>query len=1199
MAGIIEKMNARKKRRALESSQNEKLGWKDILKTVILVFCCVFINYYGKQKAIESELPLFLDSFGTVLAAYFIGPISGAIVGCAGNIIYSFWNISALYYGITSVFIGISIGLAARKKWFNSLFGAASVAGWVSVGSAAISTIPNLIFFHGSTGNKWGDGVRDYLIERGAPKNFAIAAGELYLDFLDKLVTVLALYLLLILIKMLRKLKNRKKIFGSGILALMICGSLFRGTDTVYADTIDETAYVQQVFDGDHGLPFGHVNDISQTNDGMLWVGSDSGLYRFNGRNFVQIKGNDNLKKVNCIYVDQEGRLWVGTGNNGLMIVINGEISNTLNSLNGLPYDSVKGITQSTDGDYYIGTTDGIAVVEIKNGISVSKLIPGIRNVQGVSADPDGNVAAVTAEGRVFVIKNREIRMEMPQTGRNTGFTACAFDENGVLYAGTTDGRIITFILGESGAEVSETITCGGNKINDISFDADTPFVLTERGIGTLKENVFRHMDTGDFNSAVEAMTVDYQGNLWFSSSRRGLLRLSETIFPNINIRYDLPTEETNTTCIKDDILYIGTNRGLSILDMSTGKSIQNKLTELLRETAVWCIIADSENRLWICADTDGLICVMPEGEIKVFDGRRYALISGVHMCTELSDGRIATGGNGVLKLIRNENNILSIPLSEEMQNSQILSICEQSDGRLFIGTNGEGIAVIKDEKVTEMIKKADGLASDIVWRIVSDEEDDKLFVVTDSGLNYINRGGISLISGIPTTEIYDIISDTEGEVFVLASTGIYAVRKGALLSNRRFTYTLVDFKSGFKGDLTENAWNERTEDRKLYLSTNQGVILFDMDHYLPEVQSYRLMVSEVRLDGKSFPAERGTELTVERDVEEIEFVSEVINFLPAEPKISYYLEGFDSGYKTVAQSDLSGIIYRNVPPGNYTFHLTIMDETNGRIREESTYGLMKKKAIFDNNWFLFYVFVVGILFIGWLSWFVTRFGVQRKIALQQERLSMALKQVQMGSETILAIAKAVDAKDARTSQHSQRVSNYSVLVSGELGFSEQEQENIKNAALVHDIGKIGIPDSILNKPARLTDEEYAIMKTHVTLGGEILKDVTFIDHVVEGAKYHHERYDGKGYPEGLQGKDIPLYGRIIAVADAFDAMTANRVYRKRQDFSYVMDELHKGKGTQFDPDILEIFLDLIEKGIVDIDYLYETALDEMKEEKA
>ena len=167
------------------------------------------------------------------------------------------------------------------------------------------------------------------------------------------------------------------------------------------------------------------------------------------------------------------------------------------------------------------------------------------------------------------------------------------------------------------------------------------------------------------------------------------------------------------------------------------------------------------------------------------------------------------------------------------------------------------------------------------------------------------------------------------------------------------------------------------------------------------------------------------------------------------------------------------------------------------------------------------------------------------------------------------------------------------MLIARELGLSDKECENLRRAALMHDIGKIGIPDRILNKPARLDDDEYAIMKSHVTRGAEILKDFTLIEHVVEGARYHHERYDGRGYPDGLKGEEIPLYGRIIGVADAFDAMTANRIYRKQMDFGYVLNEMKNGRGTQFDPQIVDIMLRLIDEGKIDLNTLYPARTEE------
>ncbi len=146
---------------------------------------------------------------------------------------------------------------------------------------------------------------------------------------------------------------------------------------------------------------------------------------------------------------------------------------------------------------------------------------------------------------------------------------------------------------------------------------------------------------------------------------------------------------------------------------------------------------------------------------------------------------------------------------------------------------------------------------------------------------------------------------------------------------------------------------------------------------------------------------------------------------------------------------------------------------------------------------------------------------------------------------------------------------------------------SLRKAAQMHDIGKIGIRDSVLNKVGRLTDEEYAEMKSHVTRGAEILKDFTLVEHVEEGTRYHHERYDGRGYPDGLKGDEIPLFARIIGVADAFDAMTSNRVYRNHMDTDYVMTEMARGRGTQFDPEALDAFFRLVEKGAIDLNKIY------------
>lgn len=180
--------------------------------------------------------------------------------------------------------------------------------------------------------------------------------------------------------------------------------------------------------------------------------------------------------------------------------------------------------------------------------------------------------------------------------------------------------------------------------------------------------------------------------------------------------------------------------------------------------------------------------------------------------------------------------------------------------------------------------------------------------------------------------------------------------------------------------------------------------------------------------------------------------------------------------------------------------------------------------------------------------------------------------------QIVRTLAETIDAKDAYTNGHSGRVADYSKEIAKRYGYSDDAQEQIYVMGLLHDVGKIGIPDAIINKEGRLTDEEYAIIKTHPVVGSKILSAIKDMPQLAIGARYHHERYDGTGYPDRLMGKDIPEAGRIIAVADAYDAMSSNRSYRNSLSQEKVRAEIEKGKGSQFDPVFADIMLQMIDE---------------------
>lgn len=196
---------------------------------------------------------------------------------------------------------------------------------------------------------------------------------------------------------------------------------------------------------------------------------------------------------------------------------------------------------------------------------------------------------------------------------------------------------------------------------------------------------------------------------------------------------------------------------------------------------------------------------------------------------------------------------------------------------------------------------------------------------------------------------------------------------------------------------------------------------------------------------------------------------------------------------------------------------------------------------------------------------------------INQELSDTYEKLEQAYMESIQTLRYTVEAKDPYTRGHSDRVSEYSVLLGQKLGLSQEDLKTLRIGGLFHDIGKIGVPDSILLKESKLTDDEYSQIKNHPTIGAHILSSATIFQDIIPIVKHHHEKYDGNGYPSKLKGDEIPYFARIAAVADTFDAMTSKRTYRDALSIDVVKEEIEKCSGTQFDPAIAQAFLEILE----------------------
>ncbi|RKM58534.1 HD domain-containing protein [Butyrivibrio sp. XB500-5] len=222
---------------------------------------------------------------------------------------------------------------------------------------------------------------------------------------------------------------------------------------------------------------------------------------------------------------------------------------------------------------------------------------------------------------------------------------------------------------------------------------------------------------------------------------------------------------------------------------------------------------------------------------------------------------------------------------------------------------------------------------------------------------------------------------------------------------------------------------------------------------------------------------------------------------------------------------------------------------------------------------------LIIVLLIIWGAVFVGFMVARLNSRSYREKQKTDIKIILQSMNTFISF---IDAKDPYTRGHSRRVAMYAAEIAKRMHLPENEIQNVYYAGLLHDAGKISIPDAVLNKPGKLTDEEMAAIRNHTVAGGNMLKQLS-IPGVRETALYHHERYDGLGYPEGLRGNEIPLYARIVGVADSYDAMSSNRVYRRHLNKDEIIEEIQKGSGNQFDPTIVVYMVDMINDGYVNV----------------
>ena len=945
------------------------------------------------------------------------------------------------------------------------------------------------------------------------------------------------------------------------------------------------TDYTAILYDSSNGLPTSEANAIVQSADGFIWLGGYSGLILYDGSSFLRFDSSSGISSVFSLFVDSKDRIWIGTNENGISYYDHGEIKN-YGRVEGLKSYSIRSILEDPDGNIIIATTQGLAYIGDDMEIHViDDPQINLEYITELQKDKNGRIYGLTLNGAVFELESLRISAfyhpeEFGSEPVNTIYPDP--DNASLLYMGTTGSEFLTVDVSRNMTVARRQETGSLKNLNAILKINNRLWLSATNGIGYFDEfGRCQELSDVPMNNSIGNIMTDHEGNIWFTSTRQGVLKLVPDRFTDISKFAGLDSMVVNSTCINSGLLYLGTDKGLTILDNTSLTPVTNELTEMLTGIRIRCIKNDSRGNIWFCTHGEyGLVCYCPaDGSIFTYNEANGLNSSGrVRAMMECSDGSIAATTSNGLFILKNGEVTAHYGQENGISTTEILSVEEGPDHKLYLGSDGDGIYVIDGNKVSR-ISHADGLTSEVVMRIKWDAEREVFWLITSNSIQYMKDNQATAVTNFPYSNNYDIYFNDHGGAWVLASNGIYITTVSELLANENIEYSFYNTRSGLPYIATGNSRSYLDEKGNLYISGTTGVCKVDINTSDDSNRDVKLAIPCVELDGKRVFFDPGSTVSIPAGCKRLTINAYALTYGLSNPRISYYLENFDKSPIHTTKQEMQPVIYTNLDGGKYIFHMDVIDDETGQIEKSILLTIVKETSPYENILFWISLMCAGILSITFLIW--RHFKKKNEALLEKQA-----EDLEYINQIMHTFAKCIDMRDTQNRGHSFRVAYYTRLLATKLaekrGYTDEQINDFYNTALLHDIGKLSIPDAILNKTERLNDEEYVIMKSHAEKGEELLKSIDVVQDLAVGAGCHHERMDGRGYPHALKGEDIPEVARIIAVADTFDAMYSTRPYRKQMLLSDVLDEIRRIRGTQLEEEVVDALFALVEENALD-----------------
>ena len=797
------------------------------------------------------------------------------------------------------------------------------------------------------------------------------------------------------------RLSTLKYIFIAS--AFIFCKSAATAQGGGYAVTkqFSGMGYTSKIYDATNGLPTSDANYILGAKNGYVWIGGYSGIIRYDGNNFERLPTTNGLTSSRAFFEDSKGRIWVGTNDNGV-VVINGQEFRQYTYKDGLPSSSIRNFAEDKDGNVFIATATGLAFVK-ENGLLYQLSHPQLNTERILKLDSDssGKIYGQTTNGIVFSIKNRNISelytsddLEMPKISSiladpiNDGkvYFCC---EGGIVYYGD---------FGKKSSELLKIDIAPLKTVQWISYDCFRVWICSRTQIAYLdQDNSLNLVANLPMNGSIEMLTSDYQGNIWACSSTQGVMKIVANNFVNITEEAKLPKKTVNTTCLHNDLLYIGTESGLRIIDKNM-QAINNSLTEYVADSRIRCIVEDNNNNIWVGTFTNdkGLVCQSPDGKITAFTTKEGIADNKIRALKVAKDNSLLCGTNDGFSIIKNQKVIKTVGKNEIIKNSVILTVEESEDGNIYLGTDGDGIYIISDS-VIQRYGRDDGLTSDVVMRIKEDKKNGVVWLVTSNSIQYMKGGRVKNITSFPYNNNYDLYLNEKNDMWVLASSGIYTVKAEDLLSDSVSDYKLYTVANGLPSSVTSNSYSALDENGNLYIACREGVSCVNINHYMEQKIQIKTDLNSVYCGNKKIiPNGNGTFIIPASD-ERIKITASVMDYSMANPPVRVFLEGAKDEGITVNRDELSALEYTNLSYGYYTFHIQVLSQNKNDILLDNSFSIIKRFRLIELMEFRFIIIVLLILAAGFIVWRVMKSTV---ILNQYRQLQNAKEEAVRASRT-------------------------------------------------------------------------------------------------------------------------------------------------------------------------------------------------------